>query len=60
MTVTVSTLLIFGALSVLVVRSGKTTLGAALCLFLFGFFVAGSGAAPAINELLTSLVNLFS
>lgn len=60
MTVTVSTVLIFGALSVLSWRAGKMTPGAAICLFLFGFFVADSGAAPAINDALSGIVNLLS
>ncbi|MEV5959616.1 hypothetical protein AB0M11_38750 [Streptomyces sp. NPDC051987] len=51
MTLTVSAVLLFGAASVFAVKTKSAGGGAALVLFLFGFFVAGTGAYEPIHNL---------
>jgi hypothetical protein len=54
-TLTVSAVLILGIASVLVIRTGTATLAAALPIFLFGFFTAGTGAYAPIHTLCATL-----
>lgn len=58
MAITVSAIVLFGIISVVLWRTGRTSLTAGVCVFLFGFFTASSGAAPIINDMLTTLANL--
>lgn len=54
MILSVSAVLLFGAASVVAVRSGAARIGAATVVFLFGFYAAATGAAGPINDLMTS------
>ncbi|MBZ6175941.1 hypothetical protein KVH24_25770 [Streptomyces olivaceus] len=51
MILNISAVLLFGAASVLAVRTKSAGGGAALVLFLFGFFAAGTGAYEPIHNL---------
>ncbi|WP_301130036.1 hypothetical protein [Streptomyces cacaoi] len=55
MALTVSAAVLFGALTVFLLRGRYTGIGAALVLFLFGFFTAGTGAASVINDVCRAL-----
>lgn len=52
MAISISGIALFALLSVVFWRAGRVTTWAFLCVFLFGFFVAGTGAAPTINNAL--------
>jgi hypothetical protein len=47
----ISAVLLFGAASALAVRTKSAGGGAAIVLFLFGFFTAGTGAYEPIHNL---------
>ena len=49
MTLTFSAVLLFGAASAIAVKTRATRAGAAVLLFLFGFFTAGTGTSLAIG-----------
>ncbi|GAA1008652.1 hypothetical protein MTQ10_07590 [Streptomyces sp. XM83C] len=51
MVLNISAVLLFGAASALAVKTKSTGGGAALVLFLFGFFTAGTGAYDPIHNL---------
>ncbi|MEU9346372.1 hypothetical protein AB0D74_34705 [Streptomyces sp. NPDC048278] len=51
MTLTISAVLLFGAASAFAVKTKSAGGGAALVLFLFGFFAAGTGAYEPIHNL---------
>ncbi|MER7050802.1 hypothetical protein [Streptomyces sp. NPDC000351] len=51
MILNISAVLLFGAASALAVKSKSVGGGAALVLFLFGFFAAGTGAYEPIHTL---------
>ncbi|KUL51666.1 MULTISPECIES: hypothetical protein [unclassified Streptomyces] len=51
MILNISAVLLFGAASALAVKTKSTGGGAALVLFLFGFFAAGTGAYEPIHNL---------
>ncbi|GAA0670349.1 hypothetical protein ACFY2H_21415 [Streptomyces griseofuscus] len=51
MVLNISAVLLFGAASALAVKTKSTGGGAALVLFLFGFFTAGTGAYEPIHNL---------
>jgi hypothetical protein len=51
---TVSAVLLFGVASFLAVRSRAASFGAAVVVFLFGFYAATTGAAGPINHLMAS------
>lgn len=53
----VSVVLLFGAASFYAIRSRSTSFGAALVVFLFGFYVAGTGAAGPIDEVMANLAH---
>lgn len=57
MAVTISLLLIFGALLVILLRSGSLRAGGAFVAAMFGFYLATSGAAPTVNHLMRALVD---
>ena len=57
MSVTLSAALIFLALTVIGIRYANLPIGWALVAFLTGFLVAGTGAAPAITNLITTLAH---
>jgi hypothetical protein len=54
MILSISAVLLFGIASFFAVRSRATSFGAALVVFLFGFYAAATGAAHPINQLMTS------
>ncbi|MCX4541294.1 MULTISPECIES: hypothetical protein [unclassified Streptomyces] len=54
MTFTISAVLLFGAGSFFVLKSKSAGAGAAMVLFLFGFFTAGTGAYEPITNLVKS------
>ncbi|WP_432090901.1 hypothetical protein [Streptomyces sp. NRRL F-5630] len=56
MAITVSLVLLFGAFLALLLRSNKSY-GTALVAALFGFYVASTGAAATIDNLMTALIN---
>lgn len=60
MAVTVSAIALFGILSVVLWRMGRTSATAAICVFMFGFFTANSGAAPTINDAFQTIARLVS
>ncbi|QKV94042.1 hypothetical protein HUT19_21660 [Streptomyces sp. NA02950] len=51
MTLNISAVLLFGAASALAVKTKSAGGGAAIALFLFGFFAAGTGAYEPIHNL---------
>ncbi|MBL3669798.1 hypothetical protein JL475_28210 [Streptomyces sp. M2CJ-2] len=51
MILNISAVLLFGAASVLAVKTKSAGGGAAIVLFLFGFFAAGTGAYEPIRNL---------
>ncbi|MEU2538914.1 hypothetical protein [Streptomyces iakyrus] len=51
MMLNISAVLLFGAASVFAVKTKSAGGGAALVLFLFGFFAAGTGAYEPIHNL---------
>jgi hypothetical protein len=54
MALTISAVVLFGAASLFAIRAKSTSAGAALVLFLFGFYAAATGAAGPINDLMAS------
>jgi hypothetical protein len=50
----VSAVVLFGAATFFAVRSRSTSAGAAVVVFLFGFYAAATGAAGPINDLMAS------
>lgn len=55
MILSVSAVLLFGVASFFAVRSRSASAGAALVVFLFGFYAASTGAAGPINNAMASL-----
>lgn len=51
MVLSISAVLLFGAASTLAVKTKSAGGGAAIVLFLFGFFAAGTGAYEPIHNL---------
>ncbi|MFG2792886.1 hypothetical protein ACIRPX_32325 [Streptomyces sp. NPDC101225] len=60
MVLNISAVLLFGAASVLAVKTKSAGGGAALVLFLFGFFVAGTGAYEPIHNLVQASADALS
>ncbi|MDF3140081.1 MULTISPECIES: hypothetical protein [unclassified Streptomyces] len=60
MVLSISAVLLFGAASVLAVKSGSAGGGAAVVLFLFGFFAAGTGAYEPIHNLVQASADALS
>ncbi|WP_371791506.1 hypothetical protein OG285_17675 [Streptomyces sp. NBC_01471] len=57
MIVTLSAVALFGVLTFALLRSRSVGPLTALTVFLFGFFVADTGAATAIRAVLNALIN---
>jgi hypothetical protein len=57
MVLSISAVLLFGAASIFAIKSRSTSFGAALVVFLFGFYVAATGAAQPINDVMTNLAH---
>ncbi|MFI1095130.1 hypothetical protein [Streptomyces sp. NPDC020917] len=55
MILSISGVLLFGVFTVLAVRSRATSFPAAAAVFLFGFYVAATGAAHPINQFMASV-----
>jgi hypothetical protein len=51
----VSAVLLFGTGTALALRFKSTSFGAAVVVFLFGFYVAATGAATPINQFMASV-----
>lgn len=60
MVVSLSLALVFILALAATIRWAGHNLGHALVAFLAGFFTAGTGAAPAINNLITSIARAFN
>ena len=60
MILNISAVLLFGIASVLAVKTKSAGGGAALVLFLFGFFVAGTGAYEPIHNLVQASADALS
>ncbi len=60
MTFSISAVVFFGLLLTLLVRFKGLGLGSAVVGVLFGYYLAGSEAAPAIDGLMTALSNTIS
>ena len=56
----ISAVLLFGAASVFAVKTKSAGGGAALVLFLFGFFAAGTGAYEPIHNLVQASAEALS
>lgn len=57
MAISLSAVLLFGALMFLVIKMGRTSiLGAVVCA-LFGFYLAASGAGPAVSSTMGALAS---
>lgn len=57
MIVTLSAVALFGLLTFVLIRSRYVGFGAALAVFLFGFFTADTGAADAIHAALRAIAD---
>ncbi|MDD9378904.1 hypothetical protein M8Z33_20015 [Streptomyces sp. ZAF1911] len=57
MAVTLSLVALFGLILFLLLRSKTLGAGSAFVAVMFGFFLASTGAAPAVNQVMTSLIN---
>ncbi|XUL91103.1 hypothetical protein ACQ86D_34450 [Streptomyces galilaeus] len=60
MILNISAVLLFGVASVLAVKTRSAGGGAAVVLFLFGFFVAGTGAYEPIHNLVQASADALS
>ncbi|MDG9713424.1 hypothetical protein [Streptomyces sp. DH10] len=60
MIVTLSAVALFGLLTFGLIRSRYVGPGAALAVFLFGFFTADTGASTAIRAAIQALINAAS
>ncbi|RSN93755.1 hypothetical protein DMH26_24075 [Streptomyces sp. WAC 05379] len=60
MILNISAVLLFGAASVLAVKTRSAGAGAAIVLFLFGFFTAGTGAYEPIHNLVQASADALS
>ncbi|MEV7417500.1 hypothetical protein [Streptomyces sp. NPDC089919] len=54
MTFTISAVLLFGGFSFIALKTKSAGAGAAIVLFLFGFFAAGTGAYEPITNVVKS------
>ncbi|ARZ68743.1 hypothetical protein M1P56_24620 [Streptomyces sp. HU2014] len=57
MAVSLSAVVVLGIITVFLLRSRTVGTGAALVLFLFGFFTAGTGAAEPITRMCAALLH---
>ncbi|MEE1929835.1 hypothetical protein V1J52_16870 [Streptomyces sp. TRM 70351] len=56
MAVTISLALLFGALLAVLIKSKTLGAGAAFVAAAFGYFLASTGAAPAINDFTAAVI----
>ncbi|WP_329370197.1 hypothetical protein OG896_29490 [Streptomyces sp. NBC_00669] len=54
MILSISAVLLFGAGTAFAIRAKSTSFGAAIVVFLFGFYAAATGAAEPITEIVTA------
>ncbi|MEE1938110.1 hypothetical protein V1L54_01525 [Streptomyces sp. TRM 70361] len=57
MAISLSVVLLLAIIMVVLIRGGSLKAGPALVAVLFGFFLASTGMAPAINRFLNSLAD---
>lgn len=55
MSFSISALLLFGLLLAMLIRSRAVGAGTAIVATLFGFYLARTGAAPAIDQIMAAL-----
>lgn len=55
MTLTVSAVIVLGIAAFFLLKSHAISIGPGLVVFLFGFFVAGTGAYQPIHDLVASI-----
>lgn len=55
MAISLSVVLLLAVIMIVLMRGGSLKAGPALVAILFGFFLASTGMAPAINRFLNSL-----
>lgn len=60
MAVSISAAVLLGIIVIVLVKGGYVRVGSALACTLFGFTLAATGLAPAINNGLASLAGLIS
>ncbi|WP_353942554.1 hypothetical protein ABII15_13510 [Streptomyces sp. HUAS MG91] len=60
MAISLSVLLLLAIVLVVLMRGGSIKAGPAIVAVLFGFFLASSGMAPAINNFLNSVAESIS
>lgn len=58
MLLSVSAVLVSGVIVLVLVRSGRVNAAVAAVCALFGFFLAGTGAAPSINHAVDAVAHL--
>lgn len=57
MAISLSVIVLLGVILFVMIRGGSLKAGPAVVAVLFGFFLAATGMAPAINSTLTSAAN---
>ncbi|MFD6886256.1 hypothetical protein [Streptomyces sp. NPDC059957] len=57
MAVTITLVALFGLLLALLLRSKTLGVGSAFVAVMFGFYLASTGAAPVVTEVINSLIN---
>lgn len=57
MSFTISALLLFGLLLAMLIRSKAVGAGTAIVATLFGFYLARTGAAPAVDQIMSALAD---
>ncbi|MFE9687024.1 hypothetical protein [Streptomyces sp. NPDC006285] len=57
MAVTISLALLFGFVLFMLLRSNTLGAGSAFVAVMFGFYLASTGAADTVNQLMTALFN---
>ncbi|AWL88472.1 hypothetical protein ACFYZ6_02075 [Streptomyces rubiginosohelvolus] len=57
MAISLSMVLLFAVILVVMIRSGSIKPGPAIVAVLFGFFLASTGMAPSINRFMNSLAD---
>ncbi|MCC8482041.1 hypothetical protein C6W96_10685 [Streptomyces sp. CS149] len=57
MAISLSMVLLFAVILVVMIRGGSIKAGPAIVAVLFGFFLASTGMAPSINRFMNSLAD---
>lgn len=60
MVISLSAAVLFGVVVLFLVRGGAMRASGAFAAMLFGFFLASTGIAPTINDLIASTVGMLS